>query len=101
MFMFNMFISVKMGGRHPILDKKSRNNYLHKLKREGISVRQLERLTGITRGSIQKTSKVVVNNSVSWHRRFRVELSCWQDFHRPVENYKTRLLADKYRKVKG
>jgi len=37
------------------LDKKSRDNYLRKLKREGLSVRQLERLTGINRGSIQKT----------------------------------------------
>jgi len=36
------------------LDKKSRDNYLRKLKREGLSGRQLERLTGISRGSIQK-----------------------------------------------
>ncbi len=36
------------------LDKKSRDNYLRKLKREGLSGRQLERLTGINRGSIQR-----------------------------------------------
>jgi len=35
-------------------DKKGRENCLRKLKREGLAVRQLERLTGINRGIIQK-----------------------------------------------
>ncbi|GEM_PF-1995486 len=37
-----------------IFDKKSRDNYLRKLKKEGLSVGQLERLTDINRGSIMK-----------------------------------------------
>jgi putative transposase len=36
------------------LDKKNRDIYLRDLKREGLSLRQLERLTGINRGVIQK-----------------------------------------------
>jgi len=35
-------------------DKKSRTGFLRKLKTEGLSVRQLERLTGINRGIIQR-----------------------------------------------
>lgn len=35
-------------------DKKSRDKFLRQLKRKGLSVRQLERLTGINRGVIQK-----------------------------------------------
>jgi putative transposase len=36
------------------LDKKNRDSYLRELKREGLSVRQIEGLTGITRGVVQK-----------------------------------------------
>ncbi len=37
-----------------LFDKKNRDDCLRKLKREGLSVRQLEKLTGINRGVIQK-----------------------------------------------
>ncbi len=36
------------------LNKKGRDHFLSKLKNEGLSLRQLERLTGINRGVIQK-----------------------------------------------
>jgi len=36
------------------LDKKSRDYYLNKLKQEGLSIRQIERLTGINRGIISR-----------------------------------------------
>jgi len=35
-------------------DKKNRDHFLRKLRNEGLSVRQLERLTGVNRGIIQK-----------------------------------------------
>ena len=40
-----------------IFDVKTRNAYLKKLRQAGLSVRQLERLTGIGRGAIEKASR--------------------------------------------
>ena len=36
------------------MDRAERNEALRKLKKAGLSVRQIERLTGINRGTVQK-----------------------------------------------
>ena len=36
------------------LDRKARNEALKRLKTRGLTIRQIERLTGINRGVIQK-----------------------------------------------
>jgi len=41
------------------LDKASRNQMLARLKKEGFTVRQLSRLTGINRGIIQKAKEII------------------------------------------
>ena len=48
------YIQAESGTELQKLDRVQRNEILRKLKEEGVTVRQLERLTGINRGVIQK-----------------------------------------------
>ena len=47
-------LNVKSGMSLQAMDRAERNEALRKLKKAGLSVRQIERLTGINRGIVQK-----------------------------------------------
>ena len=46
-------LKVKSGTALKDMDREERNEALRKLKKAGLSVRQIERLTGINRGTVQ------------------------------------------------
>lgn len=47
-------IRLTSGTRLQRLDRKERNAALAEMRRRGLSVRQIERLTGISRGTVQR-----------------------------------------------
>ena len=47
-------LAMKSGTEIQRLDRKNRDHFLRILKEEGLSLRQIERLTGVNRGVVQK-----------------------------------------------